>query len=178
MDNNEPMVFISAFTGNAIDTNKYRTDELQRMVRSYQFGCNNIVGNYTMDDGSLSKEQSVVVYAKPDEADELLEFAIEAGKILDHKSVLFVDTVGKAYFYYLKNTQTHKDGEIEVLGKLTTLDADNYFTQIGHKKFKFAEDIIIEDNQNFSYSGMGTPEAYDSIFNRNNIREKVGKPRK
>lgn len=173
LDKKEPMAFISAHVDKRDDS---RFKGLQHFARSHMFGFNKISDGYTMNIGEFSEEESIVVYAKPEEEDELFEFSKKAGGLFDRESVLLVDTNGNAYFYYTKNSDEHNKGDKGPLGELTTQDIKKYFSQIGNKKFKFQDKVVIEEQIDFTFKNIGMPTAYLYIHNRNKIRVKVGKP--
>ncbi len=176
LDKKEPMAFISAHVDDLPTAdNKDRTYGLYRLARAYQFGYNKISGGYTMDDGSLSEEQSVVVYAKPDEQDELFEFAKKAAKLYEQESILLADTDGVAFFYYAKSAKKYNEGDIYKSGEFTASDVDKYFSQIGQKRFTFKNKAEIEEQKDFSYKGSGMSDSLLHLYNRENLRRQVGK---
>ncbi len=106
LDKKEPIAFISAtITDFDAAESKLMTHGLYHYIRAYQFGYNKINGGCTMDDGEFAEEQSAVVYAKPEEQDELFEFAKKAADFFEQESILLVETSGQAYFYYTKRSK-------------------------------------------------------------------------
>ena len=176
----EPLVFISAFTKETASADEYGNDELLRTVREYQFGYNKISGGYVGARNEFSREQSVIAYARSDEADELLEFAGYAAELYDQDCVLYVDPQGEAYIYWLRDGFGYFAGGMLHLNDLTAVEICKYYSEIDSHRFAFenGKPVVIGRRHDFSIKKISAAEISGTAHNRNEIRKKLGKPAK
>ncbi len=58
---------------------------------------------------------------------------------------------------------------------MTAHDIDKYFSQMRNKKFNFKDPVVVEENIDFSYKGMGMSDALSYKYNRENFNRQVAK---
>lgn len=142
------MLFISADRGeNSKAENKKNFNILKKAIYTANFGYNRLKGGYYEQDAEtgetkeITDENSLVVYAPPEEGDTLLELGKKLGKKFKQDSIMFVDAKGKA-----KWVATRPDNFLEIpmygekpLGEWSTAKISKYYSKIGKKKFTFLE---------------------------------------
>lgn len=142
LDQHHPIAFISSQRSDVSDhENNLAYNELNRSIKLTHFGYNRIKGGYVEENGNEVEERSIVLYGKQTDENKLLNFAIALGIKFNQDSILFIDTKGNCEL-----VSTRDDGSIGPIGstyklssKFTMNSIDQFFTRIGHKKFRFKE---------------------------------------
>ena len=159
----DPMLFISAERAGMTAEERNRAyEKLQSEIAHALFGFVKIVGGYVEDKDGVKidrdNEKSCVVFGTKDTEKRLKNMGISLGSYFNQDSILWVDSSGNAEWIYTRDTNDHKKGDVDKLGKFSTTNIDKYFTKIGKKKFVFKS----IDESSYMKSSMTTIEMRNS----------------
>lgn len=125
---------------NTLDLRKYASN----FHKNLKLGYIKAKGGYVeLVDGQkveVTDEDSIILFAPPDEFDILKEFALSMGRKFKQDSVMLVDPSGEAYWVAtIPNSSVGSIGSKKYVGKFKSTRIGDYFSMVGKKSFSFTQ---------------------------------------
>ena len=152
-------VFSVMHKGISDDERKMNLDKLKGKVKLAHFAKNEIVGEYLEADGSVTEERTFSIFAGPERAQEVRDFAYGMGKKYKQDVVLY------GFDGTLKYISTKDDSSIGSIGttveignKLDLAELEKFFSKAGGREFRLRE---ISADISHSYDSFMTRQISD-----------------